>query len=113
MSKLNTLTGKQVFELNKWIEKSAQTLDGLTREAIAKKAGVELGFTITISNVVSAIDATGVAIRRSTGGTASGKGGDRTRAVANELRNLLASLGHPVSPALDAICQCRGFDHLL
>lgn len=113
MSKLNTLTGKQVFELNKWIEKSAPTLDGMTRETIAKKAGTELGFTVTISNVASSIEATGAIIRRASGSPIGGKGGDRTRAVANELRNLLESLGHPISPVLKAICEGRGFEHLL
>lgn len=62
-AKINRLDHKQMYKLNRWYESVHGDLPrGATREEVAREATKDLGFTVTVFNLDSTIEATGLAL---------------------------------------------------
>lgn len=91
----NMLSHPQFFKLCVWL--ATASLNGLTPEMATAHASDAMGFRVTIKNLKSARDATGVEFYLK---------GERVEAqswerlLATELVNLLTKLNEPISPAL-------------
>lgn len=106
----NLLTAALTFKLCKWMESTADQLQGKTAVQAAKIASDALGFRVTEGNIRGAKEVTGVAFsgpRGSASHTGNFNSTSRSTYLARQIVELRRELGLPIPDALAAIASKR------
>lgn len=104
-SKKQTLSTAQMFKLCEWVKATVPNGTRITQGHLAEQASKAVGFPVGVSNVSTALEATGVTLIRG-GFTQPNKStGDRVRSVAKALRDLMVSLGYQVPEDINDIAS--------
>ena len=98
----NTLSGPEVYKLNRWVELNQASLKGKTQEQISQSASEGTGLKVTVSNIHAVAKTLDIQL-----GLRSFKSGgvptDINRTLARALRDLYHRLGEQVPDAVLAI----------
>jgi hypothetical protein len=103
----NQLKRAEAFELASWIKTNIEELQGHSREDVAARATIALGFTVTDGNILGALTATRCRLKFKRAGVPGAPKTDNTSYLAKCLLEVLVSfdLGEPNPGRLNAIAR--------